>query len=50
MRGRESYSCPERPLVVLQRTLKLAVSLLALATSLASLFAASWMGLALLGY
>ena len=35
---------------VLQRPLKLAVSLVALATSLASLFAASWVGLALLGY
>jgi hypothetical protein len=33
-----------------QRVLKLAVSLVALAASLASLFAASWVGLALFGY
>jgi hypothetical protein len=42
-------SCPgRRP--VFQMPLKLAVSLVAFAASLASLFAASWVGLALLGY
>jgi hypothetical protein len=35
---------------VFQIPLKLAVSLMALAASLASLFAASWVSLALLGY
>ena len=46
MIGPETYSCPgRRP--VSQRALKLALSLVALTTSLASLFAASWVGLAL---
>jgi hypothetical protein len=35
---------------VFRRALKIAVSLVALATSLVSLFAVSWVGLALFGY
>jgi hypothetical protein len=49
MMGPETCGRPgRRP--VFRRVLKLAVSLVALATSLASLFAASWIGLALFGY
>jgi hypothetical protein len=49
MKGRETYGgAGRRP--VFRRVLKLAVSLVALATSLASLFAVSWVGLALFGY
>ncbi len=49
MIGPETYGCPgRRP--VFQTALKLAVSLVALSISLASLLAASWVGLALLGY
>jgi hypothetical protein len=45
----DTYSSTERRRVF-QRLLKSAVSLVALAISLASLFAASWVGLALIGY
>jgi hypothetical protein len=45
----EAYSSLERRRV-LRKVLKSAVSLVALAISLASLFAASWVGLALIGY
>lgn len=49
MIGPETYGCPgRRP--AFQTALKLAVSLVALSTSLASLLAASRVGLALLGY
>jgi hypothetical protein len=49
MTGPETCSCPgRRP--VFQRAIRLAVSLVALATSLVSLFAVSWVGLALFGY
>ena len=49
MIGPETYGCPGRR-SVFQTALKLAVSLVALSISLASLLAASWVGLALLGY
>jgi hypothetical protein len=49
MTGHETYSSPERR-PVLRTALKFAVSLVALAISLASLFAVGCVGLALLGY
>jgi hypothetical protein len=47
--GPETCSCPGRR-AVFRRALKIAVSLVALVTSLVSLFAVSWVGLALFGY
>jgi hypothetical protein len=49
MTGPETYSGLERG-PVFRRALKFVVSLVALAISLASLFAAGWIGLALIGY
>jgi hypothetical protein len=49
MNGQEARSRPKGRLRF-GKSLRRLVSLLAVATSLASLFAASWVGLALLGY
>jgi hypothetical protein len=49
MIGLQAYNCSKGQLLF-KKALKLSMSLVALATSLASLFAASWVGLALLGY
>ena len=49
MNGQDAHSRPKGRLRF-RKSLRLLVSLLAVSTSLASLFAASWVGLALLGY